>query len=265
MLNDVQRVAIQRALNTLASKPDYHHPAALIARIAGQKAVAEVAKLKSEFVAANKAAKDHGGAMLSASAADYWQEAQAALAYGRMVMANPSRGREIALSKKCEDLLAGFDGRVPDSEKGKFVQYVDGDAGSWDDRWHATVDFFFPLLSSSFVTSVPIKNPQSEAQCIVLTGLLDVPSEADRARNVSRLSDVLDRLSEERTAAEHKLAARAVSQAVAARKEQEKTAKQKRHAELVAQGDQKATKRRRKRDYKPVLGLFAVPAKGGKS
>lgn len=255
-LNDVERAVIARALDALVKDPAHKHKADLIRRIAGDDAAAQIALLKADFVAANKAAKQGGGSLLSASAADYWREAQATLSYGGMVLANPSPGREKVLSRKCENLLASFDGRVPDSEKGKFRPYIDGDPDNWDDRWHNTRDGFFPLLEVGFKGSVPVPNPLGEAQLRVLASLTE-PEGQDRSVIVQRLGGILHRYTEqgrleeeERQNRERKTRASSAKAEAAQKRKADRAAK-------IAVGDQKATKALRGRKLKTVPGIVS--------
>lgn len=261
-LTDVERALIERALDRLAQGDEHAHKISLIERIAGKAAADEVRALRKDYKEANDAAKEHGGAMLSAEAADYWQEARGVLAYGAMVMANPSRGRELALSRKCEHLLASFEQRVPAIEHGKFRQYRDGDGANWDDRWHNTIDGFFPLLESHYSGSVPISDPMAEAQRTILGGLLSGPSPA---ANVNRLSGVLRSIAAERNAEEAKLREKLARQKRAdanSEKNARKKAAAARHQAKVDAGDQQATRARRARKMKPVDALFSGLSKG---
>ncbi|UYY77478.1 hypothetical protein [Sphingomonas sp. R1] len=260
-LNDVQRAAIKLALAKLDSDREHKHEMALIKRLIGEVGAKQVQALYREYVQANKDARKNGGALLSPDAADYWQEAQATLAYGAMVYANPSNGgygnREKALSRKCEELGASFSSRVPQNEQGKFRQYVDGDPDHWDDRWHNTRDGFFPLLDASFSSAVPVvSNAMGEAQRIVLYGVLDQEQKQERSRNVQRITHCLDRFREERSAQELKLTKAAAN----ARKAAEKAKKESERKAAIERGDQKATKAKRARGFQVVGELFDIPA-----
>ncbi len=254
--DDVQRAGIKLALDKLHSDEEYKHEMALIRRLVGDNGAKQVQALYREYVQANKDVRQNGGAMLSAEAADYWQDAQSALAYGAMVYANPSNGgygkRERALSRKCEELNASFSSRVPQNEQGKFKQYVDGDPGNWDPRWHNTRDGFFPLLNASFSSTLPmIPNAMGEAQRIVLGSMLEEPAvPEERSRNVKRISHYLNRFREERSAEELKLL-----------KVVEKKRKEAERKAAIERGDQKATKAKRARKFKVVRDIFEMPAK----
>jgi len=253
-LNDVERAVIARALDALVKDPAHKHSADLIRRIAGDDAAAQVALLKADFVAANKSAKQDGGSLLSASAADYWREAQATLSYGGMVLANPSPGRETVLSRKCENLQASFDGRVPDSEKGKFRPYKDGDPDNWDDRWHNTRDGFFPLLEVGFKGSAPVPNPLGEAQLRVLASLIE-PEDQDRSVIVQRLGGILHRYSEKGRLDEEARQNRERKLQVSSAKSEAAKKKKAARAAKIAAGDQRATKALRGRKLKTVSGI----------
>ena len=204
MLDNVQRAAIERALNKLNSSPNYSHKMAIIERVAGKAAAKEVADLTAEYRDANDQAKLHGCAMLSGEAADYWQEAQGVLSYGRLALSMGSRAAEKALSRRCELLEESFAERVPEHEQRKFVIYDvqaewQNGAEGYDNRWDWTQDFRFPLLSPQFTDSLPVRNPVGEAQRVVLAGLLDPPAPAEQAANVSRLESMLARIADDRS------------------------------------------------------------------
>ncbi len=201
MLDNVQRATIERALNKLNSAPDYSHKMAIIERVAGKEAAKEVTALTAEYRDANAEAKLQSRSMLSAEAADYWEEAQGLLAQGRLVLSKGSREAEQELSHKCERLNESFAERVPEREQQKFIIYdVQAEwrhgAAGYDDRWNSTMDHRFPLLSPAFNDSMPVKNPVGEAQRVVLAGLLDQREPDAQVINIKRLramfSDFID-------------------------------------------------------------------------
>lgn len=200
MLDDVQRAAIELALDTLDAQPDYRHSSALIIRIAGNEVAAQVAGLATEYREANKAAKEQSGALLSAEAADYWQEAQGVLRYAKVVQAGNDRDfkKEKTLSRKCERLEESFAARVPDFDKPKFVQFDPQSLDAQDERWNWCVDGNFPLLHEQFRETMPFRNPVGEAQRTVLNGLLDEREPAVQTANVSRLRLMLSGFIDER-------------------------------------------------------------------
>jgi len=216
MLDNVQRAAIERALNKLNSSPNYSHTMAIIERVAGKAAAMEVAALTAEYRGANAEAKLQSRALLSAEAADYWQEAQGLLAQGRLVLSKGSREAEKAFSHKCEQLNESFAERVPEHEQRMFVihdvqtEWRHG-ADGYDDRWAATIDHPFPLLNPSFNDCLPVKNPVGEAQRVVLAGLLDQREPEAQVVNVKRLrrmfSDFMD-VRQERDAKENRARAK---------------------------------------------------------
>jgi len=200
MLDNVQRAAIELALKTLDENSEYKHRAAIIIQVAGEEAAEDVTELAKEYRDANAAAKANSGAMLSAEAADYWREAQGVLALGRRVKSIGSREGEKDLSRKCERLEESFSARVPLAEQGKFIQHHLEDGLGWDDRWHYTEDFAFPLLSPQFNDSLPVKNPVGEAQRVVLAALLTEREPDAQAINIKRLRSMFSEFRDEREA-----------------------------------------------------------------
>ena len=244
-LDEVQIAGLARALATLEAIPDYEHPMALLRRLGGSEVVEAINILRTEYVAANKVAKSGGVALLSADAAEYWQEAQGVLAYGRLVMSMGSRAAEKALSRKCEALEESFTARVPLTEQGRFLVH-DINGGNWDDRWHSTVDFSFPLLRPDLGGGLAYQQPMAEAQRTVLSAIVrPVPDAQVQQANVERRSNYLRELARGETLALAKL-----------QKEKAKEQASEDRKAKIAAGDQKATKRIRKRDYKIVTDLF---------
>ncbi|WP_156347442.1 MULTISPECIES: hypothetical protein [unclassified Sphingomonas] len=259
MLNDVQRAQVASALKTLEENDGYSHPVATIIRIAGKQVAMQIAQLETDYRNANDAAKEHGGAMLSPEAADYWQEAQGVLRYARIALAgnDPKYRKEKALARKCERLEEGFAARVPDCDKPKFVQYDPQSLNTQDERWNWTVDGPFPLLSEHFNGSLPIANPKAEAQRVVLATLVDQDMVEDqRPKNVSRLEAMLRRALDERTVVEEKAQAVAAAKADKATKREKKEKLKKAKEALIASGDQKATKGKRSGQYGLVSDAF---------
>lgn len=266
MLSDVQRAMVSRALKKLDADPTYVHPIAIIRDAAGVAAAREVTELTGEYREANKAAKENGGAMLSGEAADWWQDAQGVLAYGRLALSQGSRAAEKRLSQKCERLAESFDARVPEQDKRKFVVYdvqaewaLGGDG--YDDRWNWTVDHRFPLLDPQFQESIPVENPVGEAQRVILMGLLDEREPEEQVANSSRLTAMLTRFTEAYEAGERKADSTAYKKQKAAQKKAE-AAKAKAILDAkIAAGDQQATKTRRGNRLKLVDSVFELPAK----
>ncbi|WP_156348283.1 hypothetical protein [Sphingomonas sp. Leaf34] len=160
------------------------------------------------------------------------------------------------LSRKCENLLASFDGRVPDSEKGKFRPYIDGDPDNWDDRWHNTRDCFFPLLEVGFKGSAPVPNPLGEAQLRVLASLVE-PDGQDRSVIVQRLGGILQQYTEKGRLAEEARQNRERKVHVSSAKSEAAQKRKAARAAKIAAGDQKATKALRGRKLKTVPGIVS--------
>jgi predicted component of type VI protein secretion system len=188
-ITEENRILIAQLVQTLANDLEYNHSMATIKRIAGAEAARMIVEQRADLIQANKDAANNGGAALSAEAADYWEEAQKVLAYGRLALSGNDRKhkKNRALSQKCEKLAESFEARVPQNEKGKFITYDVCDPNTvWDDRWHWTADHTFPILHPQFLhQSGRISNTKGEAQRIVLSSLLDAnkppkpPSNAD--------------------------------------------------------------------------------------
>lgn len=247
-LTEVQIAGLTRALGTLDAEPDYQHPLSLIRRIGGPEVVAEIKDVAAEYKAANLVSLTSGVTLLSASAADYWHEARGVLSYGRLVLSMGSRKAEKVLGRKCEALDESFEARVAPNERGMFLIH-ELEGGNWDDRWHACIDFNFPLLRRDLGGATAYKNPMSEAQRTVLGALVHpVVKREVREASVLRLRDMLLSITREKSLTLAKLQKqKAAEQASAARKAK------------VAAGDQKATKDLRGKMLKPVTDLFDEP------
>lgn len=247
-LTEVQIAGLALALGTLDAKPEYKNPLSLIRRIGGPEVVGEIKEVLAEYKAANLISLSGGVALLSASAADYWQEARGVLSYGRLVLSMGSRKSEKTLGRKCEALDESFEARVAPNERGMFLIH-ELEGGNWDDRWHACIDFNFPLLRRDLGGATAYANPMSEAQRAVIGALVHPVVERDvRDASVQRWGEMLLSITREKSLTLAKLQKRkADEQASAARKAK------------VAEGDQKATKNLRGKALKPVTDLFDGP------
>ena len=171
-LTDVQRALLQRAIQTLLDQPEYAHSLKVLAETSSRDVTDEIKRRHSMYVSANREVEKLGPNILSPGAALYWKEAQRVLAYGNLVISRGSRKMEKSHSKKCEALEERFDERVPDSDKPKFVRYDLDRPDLWDDRWHACVDWYFPLLRHDLRSAKVVANPMGKAQLDVLHEIL---------------------------------------------------------------------------------------------
>lgn len=191
-LTDVQRALLQRAAQTLLNQPDYAHPLKALAELSSRDVTEEIKRRRRMFVNANREVQDLGSALLSPEAALYWKDAQRVLAHGKLVLDRGSRKMEKSHSLACEALEEHFDERVPDADRSKFVRYDPNRPDLWDDRWHACVDWYFPLLRRDLQTAKAIANPMGKAQLDVLRELLAEPivsvDQTDRQRLMDRVA-----------------------------------------------------------------------------
>ena len=202
-LTDVERATLRLILDMLEADPNAVASTAAINRILGPTWRGRIAERSAEYVNANQVAAA-GGAVLSSSAQNYWDEAKAVLRYGRLALAKGSRKAEKALSLKCEALDESFAAQVPQQEQGMFLisrHVFTHDAKDWDERWAWTVDHEFPLLRRELVSgAIVIANPLREAQIDVLAEALAPPappSASSSPNEVSpgqRLRDLVRRL-----------------------------------------------------------------------
>lgn len=160
---------IKRALATLERKPEYVHDKALIRRIAGKEAVAEIVRKEREL----RATKTHGmeAASLSPDSRAYWDEVEQAIRLGQLAQASGDRRLEKRVSLMSERLEERFNERVSDCDKTKF-QCSQGDEKTWDERW-SFIEFRPPLLRQEYVGRGGVKHPMNAAQRVVLEHLLD--------------------------------------------------------------------------------------------
>ncbi|MES3097282.1 hypothetical protein [Sphingomonas aerolata] len=257
-LNAIQLAGLTAALATLKDRPEYSHPIPLLRRIGGDEVVKEVKSLHGEYVQANKDAESGGIAMLSGDSAAYWEEARGVLVYGRLIM---SKGDKLAgkgaqtLSLKCESLDESFVHRVPPQEQGMFLVFDinSTDGSNWDDRWHACRDYNFPLLRADLGGSTPVKHPMNEAQGTVLAAIVcPIPDEPTRDAKASQWGKRLRALARDAEDSQTASDAAAARKIAAVRKANDTASKKAARDALIAAGDQKETKRRRKREYKLV-------------
>lgn len=193
-LTNVQRALLQRAVQTLLDQPEYAHPLKALAELSSRDVTDEIKRRRGMYVSANREVEELGPALLSPEAALYWKEAQRVLAHGNLVLARGSRKMEKSHSRACEALEERFDERVPNSDKPKFVRYDLNRPDLWDDRWHACVDWYFPLLRQDLQTAKVIANPMGQAQLDVLRELLAEPvasvDQTERQRLLERVAEL---------------------------------------------------------------------------
>lgn len=201
-LSTVQASLARKALATLENDDAFAHPMSTIARVLGEAGASEVRQREAEYQQFNK---DLAGdtALLSPDAAAYWADWQKMYRSGQRFHAAGSGTTypkwEKAVSRMCEALDESFDARVPDNEKEKFLIYDAQrmDAGNWDDRWHACVDFFPPVLRRELLGDGRVSNPKGRAQREVLNGLLNpvsAPPVATPSASSARLRKLVQRL-----------------------------------------------------------------------
>lgn len=176
-MTQLQRAQVARALATLERFPEYAHGNALLRRIAGRKASAEIERAKRELITAKSYAKQT--ALLSADALAYWREVREAIRLGQLAQSTGDRRLEKRVSLQSERLEERFDERVPDVDKPKFLR-SDGDEQTWDERW-AYVEFRPPLLRREFSIAQIDRNPANTAQRLVLAELLEEGKEPQNA------------------------------------------------------------------------------------
>ena len=173
ILTEVERATLRLALAALEEDVTATLPMATLNAILGRDWASRVTERRAEFVKANRSMSG-GSSLLSASAQNYWADARSVLAYGRLVLSMGSRKAEKVLSSKCEALDESFSARVHPSERGCFLIH-DLNGSNWDDRWHACVDFNFPILRVELMGQTVVANPLREAQMEGLAEVLSPP------------------------------------------------------------------------------------------
>ncbi|WP_448538517.1 hypothetical protein [Sphingobium yanoikuyae] len=119
---------------------------------------------------------------LSCDAEAYWERAKKAMAASRLAHNLGCQKREKAASLLCEQASEFYDAVIAGTpSQVAFLEHsMRNEAQVWDDRWHNTVDFKFPLL----IQQTPaITDPLRYAQITVLEEILDAvtkPSPAEK-------------------------------------------------------------------------------------